>query len=227
MDNVDIKHLIYYKAIEKFITKSGTRRNFKEEYVEYGFIALENDGDQLPFCLICSKALSNESLVPSKLKRHLETNYPTVKHKTREYFRNFALQQKKQAKKSSNYVKLPEKALIASLKFAHLLAKRKKAHTDAETIITPALSIIVETILGSEAAEKVKKVPLSNDTISRRIQDLLANLKNQVLEHFETPEDKSEMLWSLQVDESTDISGKAQLLAFIRFIRVRKFVNEF
>ena len=34
------------------------------------------------------------------------------------------------------------------------------------------------------------------------------------------------MLWYLQVDESTDISSKALLLAFIRFIKDEKYVSE-
>lgn len=55
---------------------------------------------------------------------------------------------------------------------AQLLAKRKEAHTEAETIIAPAFAIILETMLGPEAAKKFKKVSLSNDTISRRIEDL-------------------------------------------------------
>ena len=67
---------------------------------------------------------------------------------------------------------LPEKGLVASYKVAQLLAKRKKGHSDGETIIAPALAIVVETILGPEAAEKIKKVPLSNDTMSRRFEDL-------------------------------------------------------
>jgi len=47
-------------------------------------------------------------------------------------------------------LKLPEKGLVASYKVAQLLAKRKKAHSEGETIIAPALAIVVETILGPE-----------------------------------------------------------------------------
>ena len=66
-----------------------------------------------------------------------------------------------------SYLKLPEKGLIASYKVA-----RKKAHTDAESVIAPPLAIVVEEILGTAAAEKVRRVPLSNNTISRRIRRL-------------------------------------------------------
>ena len=56
----------------------------------------------------------------------------------------------------NSYLKLPEKGLIASYKVAHFLAKRKKAHTDAESVIGPPLTIVVEEMLGTAAAEKVK-----------------------------------------------------------------------
>ena len=82
-------------------------------------------------------------------------------------------------------MKLPERWLVASYKVAHLLAKREKAHTDAESVIAPSVSIIVETMLGSNAAGTVSKVPLSSDTISRRIKDLFLDINNQIREHFD------------------------------------------
>ena len=41
------------------------------------------------------------------------------------------------------------------------------------------------------------------------------------------PDDEVSPLWSLQVDESTGISGKAQLLAFVLFIKNEKCVSEY
>ena len=125
-----------------------------------------------------------------------------------------------------SYLKLPEKGLIARYKVAHLLAKRKKALTDAESVIAPALAIVVEEILGTAAAEKVRRVPLSNDTIFRRIDNLSSDLKDQFCEHF-VKEDELSVLRDLQVNESTDRTGKAYLLAFIRFIKDPKLVNKF
>ena len=97
----------------------------------------------------------------------MEKNHPTMQDKPKEYFVNLKSQTNKQAKIWNSYLKLPEKGLIASYKVAHLLAKRKKAHTDAESVIGP--TIVVEEMLGTAAAEKVRGVPLSNNTISRRI----------------------------------------------------------
>ena len=85
--------------------------------------------------------------MPSKLKRHLESLHPEMKTKPREYFEALAAQQNKTARNFSKYLKMPEKALIASYKVAQLVAKRKKAHTEAESIIAPALAIVVESIL--------------------------------------------------------------------------------
>ena len=97
---------------------------------------------------MCNSALSSEAFVLSKLKRHMKTKPPAVKEQLKKYFESIRAQQNKQAEKLANYLKLPEKELIASHKVAQLLAKRKKVHTEAESVIAQALAIIVETILG-------------------------------------------------------------------------------
>ena len=48
--------------------KQGTKRRYKEDYIEYGLIFSGPKEDPLPFSLICNSALSNEALVPGKLK---------------------------------------------------------------------------------------------------------------------------------------------------------------
>ena len=94
--------------------KQWNKRKYKDEYIEFGFIATEAGDPQIPFCLVCQKKLANEALIPSKLKRYLETSHPEVKDKPREYFESLAAQQNKIARNFSNYMKMPEKGLIAS-----------------------------------------------------------------------------------------------------------------
>ena len=157
------------------------KRKYKKNYVKYGFVASGSDDHQLPLCIICNLTLSNEALVPNKLSRHLETNHESLKDMPKAYFENLVLQKDKEAKRFCKYMKWPERGLVASYKVAHLLAKRKKAHTDADSVIAPSVSNIVETI----AADTVSKVPLSNDTISIRIEDLSSDINDQIREHFD------------------------------------------
>ena len=52
-------------------------------------------------------------------------------------------------------------------------------------------------------------------------------MKDQIWEHFRAPDIEVSLLWFFQVDESTDIRGKAQLLTFIWFIKNEKCVSEY
>ena len=87
----------------------------------------------------------------------------------------------------------------------------------------PALKIAAEHMLTSEAVvEKFKQTPLSLKTIARRIQDMSHDIKSQLIECF-----NDHRKWAIQLNESTDIRGKAQLLSFLRFVRRERIVNEF
>jgi hypothetical protein len=68
---------------------------------------------------------------------------------------------------------------------------------------------------------EISKIPLSNDTIRRRINDMSVNIEENVNKSLINTN------FALQIDESTDISGKAQLIGVIRFIHDNKISNQF
>ncbi|XP_056118464.1 SCAN domain-containing protein 3-like [Rhinichthys klamathensis goyatoka] len=67
-------------------------------------------------------------------------------------------------------------------------------------------------VLGESAASKIKEIPLSNDTFSRRIIDMSDDIETQLLDRV-----RASPLFAIQIDESTDISKMALLLAFVRY----------
>jgi hypothetical protein len=57
-----------------------------------------------------------------------------------------------------------------------IIVKAKKPHTIAETLLMPACKEMVKIVLGSEAASEISAVPLSADTISRRVIDMSSDV---------------------------------------------------
>ena len=108
---------------------------------------------------------------------------------------------------------ISEKVVKVSYRVAELIAKEKQPHTLAEKVILPACKIIIEEMIGPNAVKDAAKLPLSDNTIARRIEDMSVDIENNILEIV-----RISVRFALQVNESTDISGHAQLLANVRFI---------
>ena len=68
-------------------------------------------------------------------------------------------------------------------------------------------------MLGPDAVQEVTKVLLSDNTISRRIDDISVDIETIVLEKIRIGKH-----FSLQLDEYIDISKNVQLLANVRFV---------
>ncbi|GFW63351.1 SCAN domain-containing protein 3 [Trichonephila clavipes] len=95
--------------------------------------------------------------------------------------------------------------------FETLHARCKKPHTIAEELILPAAIEIVETMFGDNFAKELQSIPLSNDTVSRRIDDIAEDVEQQL---FGKLRDK---LFSIQLDEATDSNKDAHFIAYVRF----------
>ena len=53
-------------------------RQYSDSYISFGFTFTGNPAAPVPLCLVFRKELSNSTMVPAKLKRHLDTNYLTL-----------------------------------------------------------------------------------------------------------------------------------------------------
>ena len=153
------------------------------------------------------KTLSNASMKPSFLQRHLQTNHPKKKDRDPNYFKQLEESAKKQRLDltGKQYQQLVE-MVTASNKIALKVAKNKKSHTRREQLVMPAAKVLVKHVIGDEAALKLNSVSLSNNTIQRHITEMSA-IKEQVLTEVQS----SKYRFVIQLDETTDVSSLAQL----------------
>lgn len=189
------------------------KRKYDPVYLKCGFSYIEDNKGQKPQCVICSEVLANESMKPSKLKHHLDTKHPACKDKPVAFFQRQHQKLRTSQKCLTASCSKQEEALRASYHVAHRIAKAKKPHTIAEELILPAPMDMVREVMGQSAADKLKTIPLSNDTIAQRIHDMSGNIKEQT-----TARVQASPYYALQMDESTDVSNHAILLVYVRHI---------
>ena len=72
------------------------KQQYSDQYINFGFIELKNRGEFVPQCVVCMKTLSNASIKPSLLQRHLQTNHPDKKDRDPNYFKRLGENAKKQ-----------------------------------------------------------------------------------------------------------------------------------
>ncbi len=220
------------KTMERFLRPSDSkpstsglkpkRRRYDDQYLSLGFTWTGPADEPRPLCVVCQDNLANDSMRPAKFRRHLETKHVEVAGKSPEFFQRKLQTFQGQKKIVEDFVKLIGKATVASYRVALRIAKAGKAHTIGETLILPAAKDLCSVMLGEAAASKIDSVPLSDNTISRRISDMAQDVKEQVLDSV-----RHSPFFALQIDESTDVASCAQLLTYVRYVKNMDIQEEF
>jgi len=197
-------------------TKHKFVRQYHDEYLKFGFILqteCKQNNNPRPLCVICFDILSNESMKPSKLERHLKTKHAELKNKSIEYFERKKLELQIQNSSFKTAFLSQNSISKASYLVSLQIGKSKKEYSIAEKLIKPCLVEVCSEVFGSGAADKIRSIPLSNDTIQRRMVDLSSDVEDQLIQCV-----KESKWFAIQLDESTDITNKAILLCYIRYI---------
>ena len=150
-----------------------------------------------------------------KLKRHRGNKHSKHKNKSATFFkqqtRQYAVQQ--QRFEQLIWARFDQPLVITSLKIGHVRMSQKKPFTLAESVVKPCLEIIAQEIYGgATAVTEVQKVALSDNTKHRRSSIIAASLKEIVLAKL-----RLAPCFGLQLDETTDVTSKAQLIVYVRF----------
>lgn len=113
----------------------------------------------------------------------------------------------------TNETKQQEEALLASYFVTYELMKAKKALSDGELIKNCAIKM-AEAFNENKVGNKFQTVPLSKQTVTRRLEDISNQISNNVKDIIANCS-----YFSIALDESTDVSDTNQLLIFVRAIK--------
>ncbi|XP_076064460.1 protein FAM200C-like [Oratosquilla oratoria] len=149
-----------------------------------------------------------------------------AKHSTAEYEQTPKTLQAKRAKYDQKgtlprlvFKPVQKPLLQASYEVEYQCIRIKALHSAPENLIKPCTIQMVELVLGTEAAKKLKDVPLSNDVIAEMSRNILDQTVQEVKE--------SSVCISLQLDKSTDVSNMNQLIVYTWYIKDGEIKDEF
>ena len=95
----------------------------------------------------------------------------------------------------------------------------EKNPTIWEDLLKLAISVFVRTVLQKDDKD-VQAMALSNNTVSRRIDEMGQDVEQQLIEKLKSQK------FSLQIDECTVRKSEALLLAYVKYIDKEKFQVE-
>lgn len=197
-------------------------RRYDKNYLSFGFSWCGEEKEPKPQCVICNEKLSNHSMKPSLLQRHFNTKHALFKDKPLEFFIRRKMELKRCKNTLKSFIAGNSQALEASYLVSLRIAQTGKPHTIGESLILPAAKDIVSSVLGPNAAKKLDVVPLSDNTVSRRIHDLAADVKTILIQRI-----KLSKFFAIQLDESTDVTNFAQLMVYVRYEFKQSVEEEF
>lgn len=192
--------------------KGQPKRKYDEAYLALGFTAGVVGADERPVCVLCLKTLAADSMRPNKLRRHLETKHPKHMNKPLDFFQRKLSEYRQQESRMVKSTSVNKNAQMASFKVAYRIARCKKPHTIAEQLILPAALDMVSVMLDETSAAKLKTIPLSNDTVAKRICDISNDLEDQLVEKLR------DTRFALQVDEATVSNQDCLFISYVRFV---------
>ncbi|KAI2649397.1 Zinc finger BED domain-containing protein 5 [Labeo rohita] len=192
--------------------KGQPKRKYDEAYLALGFTAGVVGADERPVCVLCLKTLAADSMRPNKLRWHLETKHPKHMNKPLDFFQRKLSEYRQQESRMVKSTSVNKNAQMASFKVAYRIARCKKPHTIAEQLILPATLDMVSVMLDETSAAKLKTIPLSNDTVAKRICDISNDLEDQLVEKLR------DTRFALQVDEATVSNQDCLFISYVRFV---------
>ena len=188
-------------------------RFWDHPYVQYGFTKVigcdKLDNAQ---CTLRNTTLGNNSLKPSKLKRHKEVKYKENTDSVEMFKAKRARYNVRRTLPALSFCLTSQPLLCASCEVFLIIAKAKSPRTAGEKLIKPSAVKMAQILLGRNETKRIDLVPLFDDTVNNRKADIANDILSQLIAQIQD----SPCRISLQFDETTDIKSITQLVAYVR-----------
>ena len=164
-------------------------------------------------CLICNQVVKTVKGDNAKqhFRRYESHSYAKLKGNSRKiYIENLKKSVRKQTTGITTFAKSTNSRCEASYREAYHLSVAGKPYSDGKLLKRCLIDVVKCIHPGKEA--DYSSFALSRVAMQRRQDDIAQQLKLSLQAKI----NKKESLFSLAVDESTDINGPAQLLIFVR-----------
>ena len=150
----------------------------------------------------------------SRLLEHLQKIHPDKSGKTLVFFHSLRDQflKRKTMNMFTSSLKNSDDSLKDSYNISLLIAKAGKPHTIGELSL-PVVKEVIKTVLHKSPEQVIKSIPLSDNSVQRRVDKMAKNVEETLSKMLMTTE------FSLQLDESTLPEKESLLLANVHFIK--------
>ena len=86
---------------------------------------------------------------------------------------------------------------LASYEISKIIVKVRRSQNIGETVIVPAVSAIISSVMKQNAIEIINSIPLSNSSVSQHIDEMVDDVEKRLIAHLQVKQ------IALQLDEST------------------------
>ena len=146
-------------------------RFWDDSYVQYGFTKVIGcDKLNNAQCTLCNTILGNDSLKPSKLKRHKELKHKENTDSVEMFKAKRTPYDAKGTLPVLGFCRTSEPLLRTSYEVSLIIAKAKAPHTAGEKLIKPNAVKMKQILMGRNETKRIDSVPLSVDTATAPIK---------------------------------------------------------
>ena len=114
--------------------------------------------------------------------------HPHRSNKDIDYFENLKAKVMRQNSLPNMFKKgitKDKEGMVVPYNISKLIEKDGKPHSIGETLILPAITEVISTVMNPNAAEIIRSIPLSNDTVARGIDEMANDVEIQILQTTE------------------------------------------